>query len=382
MTGDVGPERAGEATLPFGMDLLGAVAPASAGVNLVVSPLSVMLALALLEPGASGGSGPQLRVLLRMGDPGAFHASLRALAESLVTREVRRQDGDRHPGEILVRVADAAFVQDGYPLRAEYLDAVAAGRDAAVSTVDFAGDPGGATARINRFVADHTEGRVDRPVRRALPYDTVLALVNALYLRASWWERFAPARTRDATFTRLDGSDVAVAMMRGIGISSARGGGWVAATQGYVDGLVAQFVLPDKGRFEEVAARLADVVAELEAHPRRGGELGLPRFTTRCGTDLAGPLRALGLTAPFEKGGLCGIADDPELVLGPALHDTFLALDEDGTEAAASTVLTARRVSRRAVPPVPVVLDRPFLFRIVDRTTGATLLLGRILDPS
>lgn len=69
-------------------------------------------------------------------------------------------------------------------------------------------------------------------------------------------------------------------------------------------------------------------------------------------------------------------------MLDVALHEAFVAMDEEGTEATAATVLVARAVSGPAVPPPPVVLDRPFLLRIYDSESGATLFLGRILDPT
>ncbi len=77
-----------------------------------------------------------------------------------------------------------------------------------------------------------------------------------------------------------------------------------------------------------------------------------------------------------------GIADDPRLVLDKALHQTWLSIDETGIEAAAATVLLMFATSAPSLEPVPVVLDRPFLFQIVDDESGATLFAGRIMDPT
>ena len=93
-------------------------------------------------------------------------------------------------------------------------------------------------------------------------------------------------------------------------------------------------------------------------------------------------LNAMGLTAPYSPGGLLGIADDPRLIIDQVIHEAFVAMDEDGTEAAAATVVLAYPVSGPPLPPVPVVLDRPFLYRIVDDTSGATLFVGQITDPT
>jgi serpin B len=141
-------------------------------------------------------------------------------------------------------------------------------------------------------------------------------------------------------------------------------------------------VLPDEGRFDEIAGRYADVVIELAASPNPGGQLAVPRFETRVNTPLTDLMQTMGLTAPFLRGSLLGIADDPRLIIDQVLHEAWLSVDETGIEAAAATVIMMVPVSAPADGPVPVVLDRPFLFRIVDDASGATLFSGRIMNPT
>jgi len=171
--------------------------------------------------------------------------------------------------------------------------------------------------------------------------------------------------------------------MQGFGDSSAKGDHWVAATKSYVGGLAAQFILPDEGHFDEVAADLAGVFADYDADRTSGAQLVVPRFESRFHVELPEALRRLGLGALFdEEAQLLGIAPDERLKLDEALHETFIALDEEGTEAAAATIITGVVTSGPLTPPVPVVLDRPFLFRIIDMQTGVTLFVGQIVDPS
>jgi serpin B len=337
----------------------------------------------MLEPGAVGRARDQLRHVLRIADPEAFHASMNALEQSLESRVAESAtEGDR-PGEVLVRVADAAYLQHGYPFLPAYLQAVGRSYGPVLEEADFSGDPDAVAHRINRFVADATHDRITDIVGSGvLSADTVLALVNALYLKASWRWVFDRGATEDGTFTRVGGTPLQVPMMHGGGDSSARGDGWVAATKPYVGGLSAQFILPDDGRFDEVAANLGEVIAAYDRARTSGAGLVVPRFDLRFSAELTPALRALGVTAPYQEGNLLGIAGDPRLVLDKALHQTSVAMDEDGTEAAAATVLTGVATSGPPRPPVPVVLDRPFLFRILDDRTGATLFLGRVLDPT
>ncbi|MCU1378535.1 MAG: spi [Acidimicrobiales bacterium] len=378
------PALAGQATTAFGANLFEAVAAdADEGANVIVSPASVAMALALLEPGAVGDARDQLRRVLRITVPDAFHASMNALQQSLEGRVATSGNEGEHPGEVLVRVAHAAYLQQGYPFRPAYLDAIGRNYGPVLEEVDFESDPDAVAHRINRFVADATHDRITDIVGDGvLTPDTVFALVNALYLKASWLEVFDKSATKDGTFTGLDGTRRQVPMMHGGSDSSARGDGWVAATKAYVGGLSAQFILPDEGRFEEVANGVGDVISAYERARISGSVLVVPRFDLGFAAELTPALRALGVTSPYVEGHLLGIADDQRLVLDKALHQASVAMDEEGTEAAAATVLTGRATSAPPRPPVPVVLDRPFLFRILDDRTGATLFLGRVLDPS
>ena len=107
---------------------------------------------------------------------------------------------------------------------------------------------------------------------------TVLALVNALYLKASWISTFDAAATKDQPFTGSGGAKMTMPMMNGTGDSSAAGNGWVGATKNYTGGLSAQFILPDEGRFDEIATDRDRDLAEYTTNQTSGSSLGLPRI--------------------------------------------------------------------------------------------------------
>ncbi len=383
------PTLAGEAVTTFGFELLTAAgSTTSPGDNLIVSPLSIAIALGMVEPGTSGDGTTELHTLLGIDDPAAWHASMSALEQSLEARQAEPVDpayGEgQEPGELLVRIANAAFLQPGYPFRADYLDAVGTNYGAVLEELDFAADQSAAAERINDFIADATDDRItDLVPPDAIRADTVAALVNALLLQASWQSEFDATRTvDDATFTLVDGTPVTVPMMQGGSSRSGSGDGWVGASKQLIGGLRFEVVLPDEGRFDEIAGRYADVVADLAASQNPGGELVVPRFETRVNTPLTDVLQVMGLAAPFSEGSLLGVADDPLTKIDQVLHEAWLSVDETGIEAAAATVVLMVAVSAPVDEPIPVVLDRPFLFRIVDDASGATLFGGRIMDPT
>jgi serpin B len=374
---------AGESITEFGLDLFTQVRSADVGANITVSPASVAIALAMVEPGTVDAAQDQMRTLLRIDDPTAFHASMNAMEQDLEARTPGTFGEDDDPGEVTIDIANAAFLQQGYPFEADYLDTVGSNYGPVLREADFMADPDGVAHEINDFVADATNDQiVDLIADGTIKPETVLALVNALYLKASWLETFDEAATTSDSFTLLDDTTVDVALMNGTSSSSASGDGWVAATKSYVGGLSAQFILPDQGRFEEIAANLPTVLTDYELNRTSGTDLSVPRFETRTSTELTPALNALGLTAPYGPGGLLGIANDPRLAIDQVIHEAFVAMDEDGTEAAAATVVLTYLVSGPPSPPVPVVLDRPFLYRIIDDTSGATLFVGQITDPT
>lgn len=376
------PAIAGESITTFGFDLFAAVAAGNdPGNNVTISPASAAIALAMLEPGTVADAQRQLRTLLSIADPSTFHGSMNGLEQTLESR-VPESAGDGDPGEITMRIANAAYLQPGFPFKADYLDTVGRHYGPVVNELDFAADPDAAVDVINAFVAEATEGRITDPLAPgSIPAETVMALVNTLFLTASWFSPFEQSQTTSAAFTQLDGSTSEVDMMSGGGDTSRAGDGWVGATKRHVGGISSQFVLPDPDRFDAVASRLADAFGELTNEAGPGGEFRMPRFETRVDSPLNEPLKALGLTAPFEEDNLLGIADDSRLVVSDVAHSTFVAYDETGVEAAAATILLAGTTSAPVEQPVPVVLDRPFFYRIVDDESGATLFLGRVMNP-
>ena len=377
---------AGQAVEAFGHDVLtSAMAIADPADNVVVSPLSIAIALAMLEPGATGTARTQLRALLRIDDPAAWHTSMNALEQALESRvaELSSPDDQQDPGEFVARVANAAFVQPGYPFLPDYLDVVGTNYGAVIEELDFFTDQTAAAQRINEFVAEGTDDHITDLVSESdIRPETVLALVNALLLRASWQTDFEQSATADDDFVRLDGSAVTLPLMHGSSDRSARGDGWVAASKRLMGEIRLDVVLPDEGRFEAVSGDLADVFDVFDLNSTSGSVLVVPRFEARVDIPLTDLLLDLGLTAPFEEGNLLDIAGDPKLVLDEALHQSWLSIDESGIEAAAATVLVMIATSAPALQPVPVVLDRPFLFRIVDESSSATLFSGRIMDPT
>jgi serpin B len=210
-------------------------------------------------------------------------------------------------------------------------------------------------------------------------------VTNALYLKAAWAREFPRDKTKDAPFTRPDGSVVTVPMMHNdpfkepkAELGYARGPGYQVVTLPYRGGKLAfSVIVPatiDALREKGIASLLSEVRPATV-------QLAMPRFTTRSAMDLSKALAEAGMPTAFTPGAdFSGITDDTDLLIASVQHKTFVQVDEEGTEAAAATGADVQAVS--APQTYTVTVDRPFLFVITDTATGAPLFLGRINDPT
>ena len=251
-----------------------------------------------------------------------------------------------------------------------------------MAAVDYA-DPEAVRQRINAWVASRTNDRItDLVPSGALSTLTRLVLVNAMYLKADWAVPFNAAFTQDRPFRLASGKKVDVpTMSMGVALPVAHGDGYRAIELPYDgDRLAMLIVVPgDLAAFE--AGLTSDaydaIVGSLEQDTVA---LTMPTFSARTRLGLAEPLQALGITDMFDPAlaDLSGISPEPGLHVDAAVHQAFVKVAEQGTEAAAATAIGDTGTSG---PPPAFKVDRPFLWCIRDRATGSILFMGRVTDP-
>ena len=361
----------------------------SADGNLFYSPYSISLALAMTHAGARDETERQMAETLgfRLPQP-ALHAAFNTLDLELGARGAD-DDGFR------LRIASAVWGQRGYEFLDDFLDQLAEHYGAGVMSADFQGAPEASREAINDWVAERTEDRVRDLIPPELIHPlTRMALVNAVYFNAAWALPFPESGTAPGPFHLLDGGRVEVPMMRANEeFLYASGDGYQVVDLPYEGYELSMTILvPDRGWFREFeqaldAELLGRAVADL--HPRTV-DLTMPRFEFESQFRLAETLMALGMGDAFDSaradfsgidGRSCAAGDDPCLYVEDVVHQAFVSVDEAGTEAAAATAVLLRNESA-GPPPVALTIDRPFIFLIRDRATGAILFIGRVLDPS
>jgi serpin B len=248
---------------------------------------------------------------------------------------------------------------------------------------------------INGWVARKTEGKIERMLDQIDP-DSAATLLNVVYFKARWASVFDPKATKDEPFnlTRSQKADVALMNQTGSFSLVSRGGYRAVRLNYQVPELGLVIVLPDDIEgVGAVARRLgADELAELSAALRDGQAkkpvaLALPRFKAEYKADLVEPLRQAGIQKAFDAGradfsGMTGRpAGEGHFHIDQIMHRAVIEVAEESTEAAAATAIGVRSATIAPVAPVSFRVDHPFLFYLVDDTTGAILFQGRVVDP-
>ena len=360
--------------------------------NVLFSPFSIRTALAMAQVGARGETAAQMSEVLRT-------SSLDEAADVLLAAMILRLNA-ASGGKCEMAVANSLWCQDGAPLQAAFLDLIERHYHGGVNLVDFRRAAESARVAINRWVEDNTRQKIRGLIPSGtLGGDTRLVLVNAIYFKGIWVVPFTKAATRDEPFHLEGGGTVRAPLMHQKQPAwYMRGPGYQAVDLTYEgSGLSMLVILPDrKDGLRDLDSELSTGIlhAPVTQMSLCKVELFLPRFRIAWGTmDMSGPLRALGMTLPFDPSradfsGINGCQPPHEAALhvSAVLHKTRIEVNEEGTEAAAATAVDMKLIGSAGPPPprqVPVVrADHPFLFAIRERRRGAILFLGRVADPT
>jgi serpin B len=287
------------------------------------------------------------------------------------------------PDGITFRVANTAWVQSGMPLLPDFTARLSATPSSTITEADFAAKPEQARRRINAAIEEQTAGKItDLLAPGTLDSLTRLVLANAVYLKAPWADPFPAQATKDAPFHPRPGQSVTVPMMRGRADREyVRGDGYQAVLLPYrASRLAMAVVLPD-GPLDSLGARtLRELTDGASTHQVT---LSLPRFRVEADIDLTPVLRDLGVTTAFTSDAdFSGITAAERLSISAAVHKAYVDVDEHGTEAAAATAIVFKALAMMKPPPAAeMVVDRPFLFAILDAATGLPLFLGKVTKP-
>jgi serpin B len=400
----------------FATDLYLGLAASTTG-NLFFSPIGIETALAMIYAGAAGNTAVQMAKALRFTlppeklnaayakllralnsepsrPPSGLHAALARLLRTVNSPPLSTGAIDASGTPIKayeLAIVNALWGQKGYGFKPRFMKLLLHSYGAAINEVDFRTNSEQARQSINDWAARQTRDRIkDLVPEGALDVLTRLVVTNAVYFKSTWADKFPKYATRDAPFKPSADRSVRVPTMQLTHtFRYAENDGLQMLEMPYSGRALTMVILlprrPDalggveKNLTAENLAKWATAAAALTV------AVSVPGFKISREVMLSKELGRLGMMDAFDldKANFSGMASAEKLPISEVIHKAFIAVDEDGTEAAAATTLDVTLgASEREKPNVVVFnADHPFIFLIRHNSTGEILFIGRLMNP-
>lgn len=349
--------------------------------NLFYSPFSLSVAMGMTYEGAREQTAAEIRQVFDY--PDDINSLRQGFSEVLarMNRKDRKYD---------LRTANALWAQKNYPFLPEYFQAVEKYYGGRVTNLDFVGDTENSRLVINRWVEEQTSNRI----KDLIPQDVItpltrLVLTNAIYFKGLWEKQFPKKATAEADFRISADKTVRVPMMflQDAEVNYFENDDLQAVELPYVGGEISMLVLLPKAELSRVESYLTSEKLEVLRGMLTGREkvdIYLPRFKFETKYLMGGKeglLGKMGMPTAFTMAAdLSGLTGRKELYITEVVHQAFVEVNEEGTEAAAATAVI---VGIKMVQRKPVFrADHPFIFIIQERQSGTILFLGRVVNPA
>jgi serpin B len=349
--------------------------------NIFLSPWSISSAIAMTCEGARGKTADEMQSVMQF----SKNDAIRRQSFALLYEEINAKDA-----VYTLKTANAIWVQRDYSLLSEYVEIIEKYYHGAAENVDFQGAAEKARQTINSWVEKSTEGKITDLIPKGfLDPLTALVLTNAVYFKGVWAREFDKSITRDEEFQMDDGSAKMVSMMRSLGPQSRFNFMETERMQMlemlYQGENISMMILLPKGNIFSLEKaltmdKLTEWMKDLEEHQV---EVFIPRFKFSTKYFLKDCLVEMGMPTAFTPNAdFSGISGSKALFISHVIHQAFVDVNEEGTEAAASTgVVLSRGISLEEGPIPAFRADHPFIFLIKERKTGSILFFGRVSDP-
>ena len=362
----------------FSFDLLAQAAESSNEENIILSPLSASMLLGMLMNGADGETLEQIQEMLGFDDDASIeeiNAYYRQLIDVLPALDQYTT----------VRLANGIWVAERFPIFAEYIEACKKSFDAEAKNVPTFTDQK-VIDDINHFAAQHTNNLIKKIIDPSMVDDnTVMALVNALYFKAKWQDKFKETDTRKQTFTTLSGQQIQTDMMhRTDEMIYGESEDYQLVELPYKGGkYCADIILPAEGL--DIRRWIQELDAErwqqMLSNTFWPVELALPKFALKYDRKLNTDLQALGMTDAFGIKANFSHLSSRETYVDLIRQSCFMQFDEDGTEAAAVTIGIVQPKAAD-IPEKYFIAERPFVLIIRERDYGTILFTAIIGHPA
>ncbi|XP_070440070.1 leukocyte elastase inhibitor isoform X1 [Equus przewalskii] len=378
-------EQLSTANTHFAVDLFRALNESDPTGNIFISPLSISSALAMIFLGTRGNTAAQVSKALYFDTVEDIHSRFQSL----------NADINKPGAPYILKLANRLYGEKTYNFLADFLASTQKMYGAELASVDFQQAPEDARKEINEWVKGQTEGKIpELLVKGMVDNMTKLVLVNAIYFKGNWQEKFMKEATRDAPF-RLNKKDTKTVKMM---YQKKK------FPYNYIEDLKCRVLeLPYQGKelsmiillpddIEDESTGLEKIEKQLTLEKLREWtkpenlylaevNVHLPRFKLEESYDLTSHLARLGVQDLFNRGkaDLSGMSGARDLFVSKIIHKSFVDLNEEGTEAAAATAGTI--MLAMLMPEENFNADHPFIFFIRHNPSANILFLGRFSSP-
>lgn len=368
-----------EADNAFGLELFREIAESEKQAdNLMVSPLSVSLALAMTYNGAQGDTKTAMEKTLKL--YGLTPDEINQTYQKLI-QELKSVDKD-----VIFEIADAIFYRKGFSVEDNFISLNKTYYNADVTPLDFSSP--NAVKTINDWVADKTHDKIPTIINQITPQQ-VMILLNAIYFNGLWTNKFDKNGTHNLPFNLEPGGSIEVPMMKQENkIDYTTNSLFSAIRLPYGTGQYSMVVLlPGQNKSGD------DILNQLtlsnwkewmdDFELRDHVVVTMPRFKFAYEADLNKVLSGMGMEIAFKpsQANFKGISNQQDLYIDKVKHKTYIDVNESGTEAAAVTAVIVGVTSFDPTPKIYFTVDKPFLFAITEKDTGAILFIGVVAKP-
>ncbi|PHT84686.1 Serpin-ZX [Capsicum annuum] len=355
--------------------------------NLVFSPLSIQIVLGLIAAGSMGPTKDQLLCFLKAKSIDELNSLYSHLVNIIFV------DGSPNGGPRL-SIANGVWIDQTFPLKPSFKKVVDKVYKATSNCIDFQNKATEVPNQVNQWAKMKTNDLI----KEILPHGTVnnmtrLIFANALYFKGAWNDKFNASDMKDHKFHLLRGGSIKAPFMTSNKKQYAVAfDGFKVLGLHYKQGRDARcfcmyIILPDArdglpALIDKISSSPGFLNHHLPCVKVKMSKLLIPKFKTTFSFEASTVLKGLGVTSPFCGGGLTEMVDSPlagRLFISQIFHQSFIEVNEEGTEAAA---VTASVIEPRSIEEeIDFVADHPFLFLIRDDSTGVVLFIGSVLNP-
>ncbi len=361
----------------FGLKLFYQLTQTSENQNILISPSSIILALSMLYNGADGATQQEIQKTLEYQGM--------SLEEVHLANQLLQQQLNQDTAAIQLAIANSLWLREGLSIEDKFLQNNQTFYQAEVAELDFNSPE--AVQTMNQWVEEKTQGKIDRMIDQVSPSDMIF-LMNAIYFKGNWTEKFQESQTKNKAFYLTDGTEKQHPLMsrqdRFSYLETEQFQG-ISLPYGEEKRFSLYVFLPKPEK--SIDDFLQELNVEnwnqwIQQFAIKQGKIELPRFKLEYDVELNQFLQKLGMNTSFNpnQANFSKLSQSGDLFVSVVKHKTFLDVNEEGTEAAASTAIGMRTTSIE-LTAFEMIVNRPFFCAIRDNETGTILFMGVIYNP-